>query len=42
MYLLHEDGKYYGLQPYTEDQHISPSIFPEISIDLKEVFADDE
>lgn len=42
VYVLKEDGKYAGLQPYTEDQHISPTLFPEISIDLKEVFEDDD
>ena len=38
VYVLNEDGKFIGLQPFTEDEYISPTIFPDLSIDLMEVF----
>lgn len=34
------DGKYHINRYYTDEDHISPTIFPELSIDLKEVFED--
>lgn len=37
---LNEAGKYIGLKPNIEDDIISPCIFPELKIDLKEVFAE--
>jgi Uma2 family endonuclease len=37
---LNETGKYIGLQPFTEDDFITPSMFPELSINLKDVFED--
>lgn len=37
---LNEAGKYIGLKPNIEDDIVSPCIFPELKIDLKEVFAE--
>ena len=37
-YVLNEQGKYIGLPPKTSEQMISPAIFPELQIDLGEVF----
>lgn len=39
VYVLNEAGKYIGLAPVTEDQELRAAIFPELLIDLKEVFA---
>ncbi|MEM1214383.1 MAG: Uma2 family endonuclease [Bacteroidota bacterium] len=36
VYVL-KDGQYVGRQPYTEEQAISPEIFPQLSIDLAQV-----
>lgn len=33
-----EQGKYIGLSPRTPEQVISPAVFPELQIDLGEVF----
>ncbi len=38
IYVLNEAGKYIGLAPVTEDQELRAAIFPELVIDLKEVF----
>lgn len=38
VYLLNEAGKYIGLAPVTEDQELRAAIFPNLVIDLKEVF----
>lgn len=38
VYVLNEVGKYIGLAPVTEDQELRAAIFPELLIDLKEVF----
>ena len=38
VYVLNEQGKYIGLPPRTSEQLISPAIFPELQIDLGEVF----
>ena len=38
-YVLNEAGQYYGLAPATEEDQLRPHIFPELAIDLKEVFA---
>jgi Uma2 family endonuclease len=40
VYTLNEQGQYIGLKPFTEDASISPVIFPDLAIDLEEVFAD--
>lgn len=40
VYVLNDMGKYIGLQPFTEDDFIRSTIFPELSISLKEVFAE--
>jgi Uma2 family endonuclease len=40
VYVLNEVGKYIGLQPFTEDD-IAPSfVFPDLQINLKDVFED--
>jgi len=38
LYVLNEAGKYIGLAPVTEDQELRAAIFPDLVIDLKEVF----
>lgn len=38
IYVLNEAGKYIGLAPVTEDQELRAAIFPNLVIDLKEVF----
>ncbi len=38
-YVLDEKGKYAGLAPVTEEDPLRSHIFPELVIDLKEVFA---
>ncbi|GAB4334624.1 MAG: Uma2 family endonuclease [Flammeovirgaceae bacterium] len=38
VYLLNEKGKFIGLKPFTEDMKVSPFLFPDLEIDLKEVF----
>lgn len=38
IYVLNEAGKYIGLAPVTEDQELRAAIFPDLVIDLKEVF----
>lgn len=38
VYVLNEAGKYIGLAPVTEDQELRAAIFPDLVIDLKEVF----
>jgi Uma2 family endonuclease len=38
MYTLNEAGKYEGRQPYSKADKISPGLFPELTIDLEEVF----
>lgn len=38
VYLLNEAGKYIGLAPSTEDDDLTASIFPELTISLREVF----
>jgi len=38
IYVLNEAGFYIGLAPVTEDFPLQSSIFPELAIDLKEVF----
>ena len=40
VYILNENGRFIGLQPYTEDQELTSHLFPELSIDLKNVFTD--
>jgi Uma2 family endonuclease len=37
-YVLNEAGKYSGLAPATEEDQLRPYIFPDLVIDLKEVF----
>lgn len=39
-YVLNEEGNYLGQRPRSEGEHISPIIFPELSIDLTEIFAE--
>lgn len=38
IYKLNEDDQYIGLAPVTEDDLLSAAIFPELTINLKEVF----
>lgn len=40
VYTLAENGRYTGQHPYTTDDSISPTIFPELSINLEEIFAE--
>jgi Uma2 family endonuclease len=37
-YVLNKQGKYIGLPPKTAGQRMAPAIFPELQIDLGEVF----
>ncbi|MBX2926852.1 MAG: Uma2 family endonuclease [Saprospiraceae bacterium] len=39
VYILHAEGRYIGLAPVTEEDPLRSHIFPELVIDLKEVFA---
>ncbi len=39
VYVLNENGRFIGLQPVTEDTELRPALFPDLVIDLKEVFA---
>jgi Uma2 family endonuclease len=39
VYVLNENGKYYGLQPFTDEDCVTSSLFPNLSVDLNEVFA---
>ncbi len=38
-YILNENGRFIGLQPVTDDSELRSAIFPDLVIDLKEVFA---
>lgn len=38
IYVLNAQGKYIGLAPVTEDDQLQASIFPELQINLQEVF----
>ncbi|MCB0617078.1 MAG: Uma2 family endonuclease, partial [Phaeodactylibacter sp.] len=38
IYVLNEEMRFVGLQPLTEDQIARAAIFPELEINLKEVF----
>lgn len=38
VYILNEVGRYIGLAPATDEDLLRPHIFPELAIDLKEVF----
>ncbi len=38
VYILNEEVRYIGLQPFTEDVSLRSSIFPDLSIPLEEVF----
>lgn len=38
VYILNEAGKYEGRQPYGKFDKVSPNLFPELTIDLEEVF----
>lgn len=40
VYVLNEQGKYIGLQPYTDEDIMASTIFPELAINLEEVFAE--
>lgn len=40
VYVLNEQGKYIGLQPYTDEDIMTSTIFPELAINLEEVFAE--
>jgi Uma2 family endonuclease len=40
VYVLNEQGKYIGLQPFTEEDIMTSAIFPELEINLEEVFAE--
>ena len=39
-YTLNGEGKFISSKPYTEDSSISPSMFPDFELELKEVFAE--
>lgn len=39
VYILNQDGNYTGLAPVIEDDLLHSTIFPELEIDLKQVFA---
>lgn len=38
IYILNEEGKYIGLAPLTDDDIATPNTFPDLNIDLKDVF----
>ncbi len=38
IYILNENGKYIGLAPLTDDDIATPNTFPDLNIDLKDVF----
>jgi len=38
IYLLNEAGNFYGLNPYIETDTLSSSIFPELKINLPDIF----
>jgi Uma2 family endonuclease len=38
IYTLNENGKYYGLQPFTDEDTITSPLFPALEIDLNEIF----
>jgi Uma2 family endonuclease len=40
VYVLNEQGNYIGLQPFTEEDIMTSAIFPELEINLEEVFAE--
>jgi Uma2 family endonuclease len=40
VYVLNEQGIYIGLQPFTEEDFMTSAIFPELEINLEEVFAE--
>jgi len=40
IYVLDEQGRFYGLQPMTQDVTLQSSIFPELQISLEDVFRD--
>ncbi len=40
VFRLNEAGKYYGIQPFTEDDDLTTPILPGLNIQLKDVFAD--
>ena len=38
-FVLNAQGQFYGLAPAIEDDQLTPHIFPELVVDLKEVFS---
>jgi len=40
VYLLNEAGRFIGLQPLTTAQTLTPNLFPELHINLEELFAE--
>lgn len=40
VYVLNEQGKYIGLQPFTDEDIMTSAIFPELAINLEEIFAE--
>ena len=38
VYTLNDQGRYVGLAPFTKDDRISPVLFPNLNIDLKDIF----
>ncbi|RRB00818.1 Uma2 family endonuclease [Larkinella rosea] len=38
VYVLNENGRFIGQHPYDESDTISPAVFPDLQIDLREVF----
>ena len=38
VYVLNENGKFYGLKPFTEDELLVSVIFPELQFELLPIF----
>lgn len=40
VYLLDEKGRFYGLKPFSNEEALASALFPDLRIDLKELFED--
>jgi len=40
LFRLNDQGKYYGIQPFVDDDDLTTPVLPGLSIALKQVFAD--